>query len=108
MPSVIGQIEAGDLKALALASAARAERLPDVPTLREAGIEGVEADAWFALFAPARTPAAAIERLYRAVAAALSTEAARAVFAAQGMRLALRTPAEFAAGCRAKCGNGRR
>ena len=76
LPSVIAQIEAGELKALAIASAARAARLPNVPTLAEAGIAGVEADAWFALFAPARTPAAAIEHLHRAVAAALATEAA--------------------------------
>ena len=44
----------------------RAARLPNVPTLAEAGISGVEADAWFALFAPAKTPAAAVERLLRA------------------------------------------
>ena len=97
VPSVIGQIDAGELKALAVASAARAARLPNVPTLREAGFEGVEADAWFALFAPARTPATVLERLYRAVTAGLSSDSARAVFAAQGMRLALRTPAEVAA-----------
>jgi tripartite-type tricarboxylate transporter receptor subunit TctC len=97
LPSVIAQIDAGELKALAIASASRAARLPNVPTLAEAGIAGVEADAWFALLAPARTPTAAIERLHRAVAAALSTEAARAVFAAQGMTLALRPPAEVAA-----------
>ena len=96
LPSVIGQIDAGELKPLALASAARAARLPHVPTLSEAGFEGVEADAWFALFAPARTPAAVVERLYRAVAAGLSTDAARAVFAAQGMRLSLRSSTEVA------------
>jgi len=97
LPSVIAQIDAGDLKALAVASAARAARLPNVPTLAEAGIAGVEADAWFALFAPARTPANAIDRLHNAVSAALATDAARAVFAAQGMTLALRPPAEVAA-----------
>jgi tripartite-type tricarboxylate transporter receptor subunit TctC len=97
LPSVIGHVETGDLKALALASAVRAERLPHVPTLREAGIEGVEADAWFVLFAPARTPVAVVERLYRAVAAALSVAAARAIFAAQGMRLAVRPPADLVA-----------
>ena len=45
-------------------------RLPNVPTLAEAGIAGVEADAWFALFAPAKTPAAALDRLHRAVSQA--------------------------------------
>src|SRR5262249_49460295 len=97
LPSVIAQIDAGGPQALAVGRAARAARLPNVPTLAEAGIAGVEADAWFALFAPARTPANAIDRLHNAVSAALATDAARAVFAAQGMTLALRPPAEVAA-----------
>ncbi|MBN8965954.1 MAG: hypothetical protein J0H89_11370 [Rhizobiales bacterium] len=56
---------------------------------------GVEADAWFALFAPARTPAATIERLYKAVAAGLTKDAG--AVAAQGMTLSLRPPAALAA-----------
>ena len=82
---------------MAIASARRAGRLPQVATLAELGIAGVEADAWFALFAPAKTPAAAIERLYSAVTAGLTKEAASRAIAAQGMTLALRSPAELAA-----------
>jgi tripartite-type tricarboxylate transporter receptor subunit TctC len=97
LPSVIGYIDAGVLRPLAVASARRAPRLPNLPTLAEAGVAGVEADAWFALFAPARTPQAAIDRLYGAVSAALTTEPARDAIARQGMTLALRSPAELAA-----------
>jgi tripartite-type tricarboxylate transporter receptor subunit TctC len=97
LPGVIAQIEAGELKALAVASAQRAERLPQVATLAELGVAGVEADAWFALFAPAQTPKAAIERLYEAVAAALNAPAPREAIAKQGMTLALRPPSEVAA-----------
>jgi tripartite-type tricarboxylate transporter receptor subunit TctC len=97
VPSVFGYLDAGVLRALAVASAKRAARLPHVPTLAEAGVAGVEADAWFALFAPAKTPAAAIEKLYSAVSAALTTEAASKVFAEQGMTLALRSSAKLAA-----------
>ncbi len=97
LPSVISYVEANVLRAFAVASAARAARLRRVPTLKEAGVEGVEADAWFALFAPARTPAAAAERLYRAVRTGLSSEAAREAIARQGMTLNLRPPAEVAA-----------
>jgi tripartite-type tricarboxylate transporter receptor subunit TctC len=97
LPSVLGQIESGDLKALAVASARRAERLANVPTLAEAGIAGVEADAWFALFAPAKTPAPAIQRLYQTVNAALLKEGSKAALARQGMTLALRPPADVAA-----------
>ena len=97
LPSVIGHIDAGALRALAVASPKRAARLPDLPTLAEAGVPGVEADAWFALFAPAKTPAAAIEKFYGAVSAGLTTEAASKAIAAQGMILALRSPSELAA-----------
>jgi tripartite-type tricarboxylate transporter receptor subunit TctC len=90
-------IDAGVLRALAVASATRAPRLPDLPTLAEAGVPGVEADAWFALFAPANTQAMAIEKLYRAVSAALTTAQAKEAIANQGMTLALRSPAELAA-----------
>ena len=88
---------AGAIRVLAVASATRAARLPNLPTLAEAGVPGVEADAWFALFAPAQTPATVVERLYRAVAAGLTTDAATKAIAAQGMTLALRTPTELAA-----------
>ena len=97
VPSVIAYIDSGAIHPLAVASAQRSPRLPNVPTLAEAGVPGVEADAWFALFAPAKTPAEAIDRLYRAVSAALQTDAAREAFARQGMILSLRTPEDVAA-----------
>lgn len=97
LPSVISYIDAGVLRALAVASPKRAPRLPKVPTLAEAGIDGVEADAWFALFAPAKTPEAILDRIYRAVSAVLTSETASNAIAAQGMTLALRTPGEVAA-----------
>jgi tripartite-type tricarboxylate transporter receptor subunit TctC len=97
LPSVIGYIDAGVLRAIAVASAKRAARLPKLPTLAEAGVPGVEADAWFALFAPAKTPADAIDTLYRAISAALNAQAAREAIAKQGMTLSLRPPAEMVA-----------
>ena len=72
LPGLIAQqIASGNLRVLGIASAKRTPQLPDVPTFAEAGVSGVEADAWSALFAPAKTPPAVINRLYRAVAAAL-------------------------------------
>ena len=97
LPSVVAQIEAGELRALAVASARRAERLPAVPTLGEQGVAGVEADAWFALFAPARVPGAVIDRLYPVVAAVMHKPSSRATLAAQGLTVAVRPPAELAA-----------
>jgi tripartite-type tricarboxylate transporter receptor subunit TctC len=98
LPGLVGQqIDQGTVRALALASARRVPQLASVPTFAEGGVPGVEADAWSALFAPAKTPPAAIERLYRAVAAALSKDAVRASMAKQGIPAALKTPAEVAA-----------
>jgi tripartite-type tricarboxylate transporter receptor subunit TctC len=97
LPTVAAQVDSGDLKALAIASGKRTQRLPGVPTLKEAGIEGVEADAWFALFAPAGTPLAARERVHQAIVKGLATDAAKSVLAAQGMTLDVKSPAELAA-----------
>jgi tripartite-type tricarboxylate transporter receptor subunit TctC len=97
LPTVAAQVDNGDVKALAIASTKRTPRLPDVPTLNETGITGVEADAWFALFAPAGTPLPARERIHEAVVKGLATDAAKSVLAAQGMTLAVKSPAELAA-----------
>ena len=97
LPSVVSYIDAGVIRALAVASGRRAARLPNVPTLAEAGISGVEADAWFALFAPAKTPNATVERLHRTIVAGLDSEAARDAIAKQGMTLWFRSPTEIAA-----------
>jgi tripartite-type tricarboxylate transporter receptor subunit TctC len=98
LPGLIGQlIAAGSLRALATASARRPPQLASVPTFAEAGVAGVEADAWSALFAPAKTPPATIERLYAAVAAALAKESIQTKLAGQGLPIALKTPAEMAA-----------
>jgi tripartite-type tricarboxylate transporter receptor subunit TctC len=98
LPGLIGQqIESGSVRALGLARAERVPQLASVPTFAESGVPGVEADAWSALFAPARTPAAVIERLYLAIATALSKDAVRAAMAKQGIPAALRTPAEVSA-----------
>jgi tripartite-type tricarboxylate transporter receptor subunit TctC len=97
LPTVAAQVDNGDVKALAIASAKRTPRLPGVPTLNEAGITGVEADAWFALFAPAGTPLPIRERLHEAVVKGFATDAAKSVLAAQGMTVAVKSPAELAA-----------
>src|SRR5690606_18008744 len=65
MASVLPHVNAGRLRALAVASARRASTLPDVPTIAEAGVPGYEASAWYGLFAPAGTPADIVARLQR-------------------------------------------
>jgi tripartite-type tricarboxylate transporter receptor subunit TctC len=65
MPSCIGHVRDGRLRALAVTSAARSPALPAVPTLAEAGVPDFEATAWFGVQAPARTPRPIVERLGR-------------------------------------------
>lgn len=65
--SVIGHIQGGRLKALAVTGKERLSALPNVPTAEEAGLKGFELDSWFALYAPAGMPAPIIEQLNAAV-----------------------------------------
>ena len=63
LPSAIGQIQAGKLRALAVTTAQRSTALPDVPTLAEAGMEGFNVSAWFGVAAPAGLPTPVATRL---------------------------------------------
>jgi tripartite-type tricarboxylate transporter receptor subunit TctC len=67
--------KAGRLRPLAVTSARRLAELPDVPTLQESGLSGLEASTWFALFAPRGTPAAVVTRLNEMTRKALSDTA---------------------------------
>jgi len=69
--TVIGQIEAGKVTALATASTKRANALPNVPSMAEAGMGDFDTSLWFGLMAPAGTPQAAIARIAKAADAAM-------------------------------------
>jgi tripartite-type tricarboxylate transporter receptor subunit TctC len=69
LPSVLGQIEAGEMKALALASSHRAPQLPALTLLSESGLADADADAWLALFAPRATPPVVVAQLSRDITA---------------------------------------
>jgi len=62
-PAVVAHIRGGSLRPLAIASKTRHPMLPDVPTTSQAGVQDVELDAWFAIYAPAGTPAPVVNRL---------------------------------------------
>jgi tripartite-type tricarboxylate transporter receptor subunit TctC len=97
---VLPQVRGGKVRALAVTGSRRLAALPDVPTLREAGVAGAEVSTWFGLFAPAGTPKAAVDRLQRDAVAALQTLTER--FAAQGDEAVGSTPEQFAAFVRAE------
>lgn len=96
VPSVLPHIQAGRLTPLAVASARRSRALPQVPTMAEAGVRDFEYDIWYALFAPARTPAPVVSKASAALRRALEDgEVARALIA-QGAEPAPTTPDELA------------
>ena len=89
-------VEAGKLKAFAVAQSKRASIMPDVPTLAEAGMEGFDAGIWIGLLAPAGTPPAIIEKLSAAANDALNNEAVRTALKRQGTDPLGGTSNEFA------------
>jgi tripartite-type tricarboxylate transporter receptor subunit TctC len=90
-------VEAGKLKAFAVAQSQRASIMPDVPTLTEAGMTGYDAGIWIGLLAPKGTPPVIIEKLSGAANAALGADDVRATLKRQGTDPAGGTPGEFAA-----------
>ena len=94
MPSIIGHIRGGQLRALGVTSAQRSSALPDVPAVAET-VPGYEASAWFGMAAPKGTPAAVIERLNREVNAALADPAIKAKLADLGGVPLPGTPEQF-------------
>lgn len=96
IPGLIGQISAGKLKPIGVASSKRHPRFPDVRTFAEMGIQGVDSDNWYALFAPKGTSAAETEKMSKAVYRALHTPAVKNKLEASGAEVAGSTPAELA------------
>jgi tripartite-type tricarboxylate transporter receptor subunit TctC len=84
MPAVLPQVAGGSVRAIAVAGAARATALPDVPTVAEQGVSGFEAFAWFGMVAPAQTPASVLETLQREVEAILKMPDVQKRFAELG------------------------
>ena len=94
--SVLPHVQQGTVKMLAVTTAKRSPLLPDVPTLKESGID-VEADAWNGLIAPAGTPPAVLAKIQREVSEAINSPELKAKFAAQIMEPVGNSPAEFKA-----------
>jgi tripartite-type tricarboxylate transporter receptor subunit TctC len=94
--SVTPHVQSGQIKILAVSTGKRSAYLPDIPTLKESGVD-VEADAWMGLIAPAGTPAAIMQRIHADVVEALRTPAVREKLGTQLMEPVGSTPEEFRA-----------
>jgi tripartite-type tricarboxylate transporter receptor subunit TctC len=94
-PVLMSQIESGKIRPLGAASGKRNPRLPNVPTLAEQGYADTEADNWYGLLAPAKTPAAIVAKLNAAFVAALNDAGVREKLIQSGALPSPTTPAEF-------------
>jgi tripartite-type tricarboxylate transporter receptor subunit TctC len=95
VPTVMGQVRAGKLKALAATSTQRSEIFPNVPTFVEQGFAGVVANNWAGVLAPAGTPAPVIAKLNAALVAVLNDEGLRERLRNAGTTPAPSSPQEF-------------
>ena len=96
LPSSLSHIKSGKLKALAVTSDKRVADLPDVPTMKEAGVDNMVVTAWFGLFAPAGTPDDVINKIHAAAKKVLESDNIKERFAQLGGEAGGNSPAEYA------------
>jgi tripartite-type tricarboxylate transporter receptor subunit TctC len=91
--SAASLVEAGQLRAIAVTSAERSPAFPQLPTVSEAGVPGYAAEAWYGLYAPAKTPPEIIDRLNRSAAKAVQSEAFKKLGTNEGLVMVAEPPA---------------
>ncbi len=97
IPAAAQFVKTGKLRALAVSTVKRSAAFPDVPTMQEAGIKDFEVDSWYAMFVPAKTPRAIIDKLNKALNTVVAEPAIREKLLAQGAEGVGGTPEALAA-----------
>jgi tripartite-type tricarboxylate transporter receptor subunit TctC len=95
--SAIGPIQANRIRALAVTTLKRSQLLPNTPTVAESGLKGFEANNWYGIIVPAKTPRAIIMQLHKAATTALETPAIKEILFKQGLDAAPESPEAFGA-----------
>ena len=95
--TAVPQVKAGKIRALAVTIAKRTALLPDLPTIAEAGLPGYEANNWYGVLVPAKTPHAIVERLNREIVKILNSQPVKESLFRQGLDASPSTPQEFGA-----------
>lgn len=95
--TTLPQIKAGAVNGLAVSTARRSVLAPDLPTMAEGGVKGYDLAAWFAAFVPARTPRSTVDKLNRALTAAVNDPATKERLLAAGVEPETSTPDELKA-----------
>jgi tripartite-type tricarboxylate transporter receptor subunit TctC len=88
-------VEGGQLRALAVTSAERSPAFASLPTVAEAGVPGYDAEAWYGLFAPSKTPPEIVDRLNKAAATAVKAEAFKKLSVNEGLVMVASPPSEL-------------
>jgi tripartite-type tricarboxylate transporter receptor subunit TctC len=95
MPAAVPHIQSGRLRGLAIAGKKRSTAIPDVPTMAEAGVKGVEGENWNGVLAPTGVPPAILVQLNREIVKAVSQPQVRERLAALSLEAIPSTPGEF-------------
>ena len=95
VPAIIGHVRGGRIRALAVAGPKRSDLMPDVPTMAEAGVSGVEVPVWYALLGPASLPRDIVKTLNDATVRAARSPELRQKLAEQGAEAVGNSPEEF-------------
>ena len=96
VPAILGHVRSGRLRALAVLASKRSDLMPEVPTMKEAGVAGAEVSVWYALLAPAATPRDIVNTLGGATARAARDPELKRRLVEQGAEPVGSTPEEFA------------
>jgi tripartite-type tricarboxylate transporter receptor subunit TctC len=96
IPTLLGHINSGKMRAIAVTSLKRVDDLPQVPTIAESGYKGFEAVTWFGLLGPANLPKEVVAKLSGDINKALKDPALQKKLGAQGADVAGSTPEQFA------------
>jgi tripartite-type tricarboxylate transporter receptor subunit TctC len=95
LPSAMGQVQAGRLKALAVGSEKRSSFMPNLPTIAESGVPGYMAEFWWGLAAPAKTPVAILDRFAAELTKALQSQDLKQKFAVEGSEPSVMSREQF-------------
>jgi len=97
LPTLMAQVRAGKVRAVAVTGSRRVSTLPEVPTVEEGGLKGFSAVQWYAMFAPAGTSAAIVQRLNGTLGAAVAAAEVKELFGREGLESASGSAQELGA-----------
>lgn len=95
LPGILPQIQGGTVRAIAVSSATRSPHAPSIPTIAESGFPGFDANAWYGLFMPAKTPAAIVQKVHDDAVAALKHPSVQQKLDEMATVVATSTPTEL-------------